>query len=121
MLSSLTFSRHQKFMFEKMKQIILQNYCEVIESVKKNKYESFNMYLCVYTILIYLLFTNHFSISCLSTKCWCVCCLQYIDEFVTVVVLCASPDSVREIMIKAHELNFDNGEYVFFNIDLFTR
>ncbi|PVD36154.1 hypothetical protein C0Q70_03127 [Pomacea canaliculata] len=38
----------------------------------------------------------------------------------SVVVLCASPDSVREIMIKAHELNFDNGEYVFFNIDLFS-
>ena len=39
----------------------------------------------------------------------------------SVVVLCASADSVREIMIKAHELNFDNGEYVFFNIDLFSR
>ena len=38
-----------------------------------------------------------------------------------VVVLCASPDSVREIMIKVHELNFDNGEYVFINIDLFSR
>ncbi|XP_071083341.1 atrial natriuretic peptide receptor 1-like isoform X2 [Haliotis cracherodii] len=37
-----------------------------------------------------------------------------------VVVLCASPQAVREIMIKAHELNFDNGEYVFFNIDLFS-
>ena len=24
-------------------------------------------------------------------------------------------------MIKAHDLNFDNGEYVFFNIDLFSR
>ncbi|KAL8573056.1 hypothetical protein ACOMHN_010486 [Nucella lapillus] len=36
------------------------------------------------------------------------------------VVLCASPDAVRKIMIQAHELNFDNGEYVFFNIDLFT-
>ena len=39
----------------------------------------------------------------------------------SVVVLCASADSVREIMIKAHDLNFDNGEYVFFNIDLFSR
>ncbi|XP_071116502.1 atrial natriuretic peptide receptor 1-like [Haliotis cracherodii] len=37
-----------------------------------------------------------------------------------VIVLCASPESVRNIMIKAHELNFDNGEYVFFNIDLFS-
>ncbi|KAK3094915.1 hypothetical protein FSP39_007846 [Pinctada imbricata] len=37
-----------------------------------------------------------------------------------VVVLCASADSVRDIMIKAHDLNFDNGEYVFLNIDLFS-
>ena len=40
---------------------------------------------------------------------------------IAVVVLCASPDSVREIMIKAADLHFDNGEYVFFNIDLFSR
>jgi len=38
-----------------------------------------------------------------------------------VIVMCASPDSVREIMIMAHRLNFDNGEYVFINIDLFGR
>jgi len=38
-----------------------------------------------------------------------------------VVVLCASPDTVREIMIAAHQLHFDNGEYVFFDIDLFAR
>ncbi|PAA73242.1 hypothetical protein BOX15_Mlig025214g3 [Macrostomum lignano] len=38
----------------------------------------------------------------------------------SVVVLCADPDTVREIMIKAHELGFINGEYVFFNIDLFS-
>ncbi|XP_052264971.1 atrial natriuretic peptide receptor 1-like isoform X4 [Dreissena polymorpha] len=37
-----------------------------------------------------------------------------------IVVLCASADSVREIMIKAHEMKFDNGEYVFFSIDLFS-
>ncbi|XP_052695457.1 atrial natriuretic peptide receptor 1-like isoform X3 [Crassostrea angulata] len=43
-----------------------------------------------------------------------------IGEKYSVVVLCASADSVREIMIKAHELNFDNGEYVFLNIDLFS-
>ncbi|ESO90424.1 hypothetical protein LOTGIDRAFT_191857, partial [Lottia gigantea] len=41
-------------------------------------------------------------------------------ENIRVIVLCASPDAVRNIMIKAHELNFDNGEYVFFNIDLFS-
>ena len=37
------------------------------------------------------------------------------------MVLCASPDTVREIMIVADALNFDNGEYVFFSIDLFAR
>ncbi|XP_061185409.1 atrial natriuretic peptide receptor 1-like isoform X3 [Saccostrea echinata] len=53
---------------------------------------------------------------------------QSLDDLLTkrigglysVVVLCASADSVREIMIKANELNFDNGEYVFLNIDLFS-
>ncbi len=48
-------------------------------------------------------------------------CNVTLFSVVTVVVLCASPQAVREIMIKAHELNFDNGEYVFFNIDLFSR
>jgi len=38
-----------------------------------------------------------------------------------VILMCSSPDSVREIMIKAAEHNFDNGEYVFFNIDLFSN
>ena len=38
-----------------------------------------------------------------------------------VIVMCASPDSVREVMIMAHKLNFDNGEYVFINVDLFGR
>ncbi|XP_064645636.1 atrial natriuretic peptide receptor 1-like isoform X3 [Lineus longissimus] len=37
-----------------------------------------------------------------------------------VIVLCANADSVRQIMLKAAELGFDNGEYVFFNIDLFS-
>uniref|UniRef100_A0A1I8HYF3 Guanylate cyclase n=1 Tax=Macrostomum lignano TaxID=282301 RepID=A0A1I8HYF3_9PLAT len=41
------------------------------------------------------------------------------DE-IRLVVLCADPDTVREIMIKAQELGFINGEYVFFNIDLFS-
>ncbi|XP_059149224.1 atrial natriuretic peptide receptor 1-like [Physella acuta] len=38
----------------------------------------------------------------------------------SIIVMCASPFTVREIMIRAHEMNFDNGEYVFFNIDLFS-
>ncbi|XP_076080943.1 atrial natriuretic peptide receptor 1-like isoform X2 [Mytilus galloprovincialis] len=46
--------------------------------------------------------------------------LEEISNKFAVVVLCASADSVRDILIKAHELNFDNGEYVFLNIDLFS-
>ena len=37
------------------------------------------------------------------------------------IILCNSPDSVRELMIIAHQLNFDNGEYVFINLDPFSR
>lgn len=34
--------------------------------------------------------------------------------------MCANPKSIREIMIAADELNMiDNGEYVFFNIEIF--
>lgn len=34
--------------------------------------------------------------------------------------MCANPKSIREIMIAANELKMiDNGEYVFFNIEIF--
>ncbi|PAA64474.1 hypothetical protein BOX15_Mlig000254g5 [Macrostomum lignano] len=46
--------------------------------------------------------------------------LERVGNKLAVVVLCADPDTVREIMIKAQELGFINGEYVFFNIDLFS-
>jgi len=49
----------------------------------------------------------------MKSVCVCVCvCI--------VVVLCASAETVRKIMLKAAELHFDNGEYVFINIDLFS-
>lgn len=39
-----------------------------------------------------------------------------------VVIMCASPSTIREIMLAAAELNMvDSGEYVFFNIDIFSR
>jgi len=39
-----------------------------------------------------------------------------------VVVLCASPHKVREILLAAEELQMvSSGEYVFFNVDLFTK
>ncbi|EPB73996.1 adenylate/guanylate cyclase catalytic domain protein [Ancylostoma ceylanicum] len=40
---------------------------------------------------------------------------------VGVIILCASPDTVREIMLAAHELGMaTSGEYVFINIDVST-
>lgn len=36
--------------------------------------------------------------------------------------MCASPSTIREIMLAAAELNMVNsGEYVFFNIEIFGR
>ncbi len=36
--------------------------------------------------------------------------------------MCASADAVRQIMLSAYDLGMvDNGEYVFFNVELFTR
>ncbi|PAA72669.1 hypothetical protein BOX15_Mlig001010g1 [Macrostomum lignano] len=46
--------------------------------------------------------------------------LSKVGNRLSVVVLCADPDTVRDIMIRAEELGFINGEYVFFNIDLFS-
>lgn len=36
--------------------------------------------------------------------------------------MCANPNTIREIMLAADDLNMiDSGEYVFFNIELFSR
>ena len=50
---------------------------------------------------------------------------KYIDNFIfftiSVIILCANPQTIREIMLAADDLNMvDSGEYVFFNIDLFN-
>lgn len=37
-----------------------------------------------------------------------------------IVILCADPDAVRQLMLIAYDLGFVNGEYVFFNIDLLS-
>ncbi|XP_058821835.1 atrial natriuretic peptide receptor 1 isoform X1 [Topomyia yanbarensis] len=38
-----------------------------------------------------------------------------------IVIMCASPATIREIMLAAAELNMvDSGEYVFFNIEIFS-
>lgn len=38
-----------------------------------------------------------------------------------IVIMCASPTTIREIMLAAAELNMvDSGEYVFFNIEIFS-
>ncbi|XP_055545270.1 atrial natriuretic peptide receptor 1-like isoform X3 [Wyeomyia smithii] len=39
----------------------------------------------------------------------------------SIVIMCASPTTIREIMLAAAELNMvDSGEYVFFNIEIFS-
>ncbi|XP_049885554.1 atrial natriuretic peptide receptor 1 isoform X3 [Pectinophora gossypiella] len=46
----------------------------------------------------------------------------YLGYKYTIVVLCANPKTVRNIMLAADELNMvSSGEYVFFNIELFSN
>ncbi|XP_050679275.1 atrial natriuretic peptide receptor 1 isoform X1 [Leptidea sinapis] len=48
--------------------------------------------------------------------------LQNLSLRTRIVVLCANPMTVREIMLAADELNMvSSGEYVFFNIELFSN
>jgi len=67
--------------------------------------------------------SSHFN-RLLSCVCVCVCVhdvTEMVDYSPTVIIMCANADSIREIMITAAQNNFDNGDYVFFNIDLFSR
>ena len=42
--------------------------------------------------------------------------------YFSVVIMCASPSKVRDILLAAEELQMmERGEYVFFNVELFTR
>ncbi|XP_046971837.1 atrial natriuretic peptide receptor 1 isoform X2 [Vanessa cardui] len=46
----------------------------------------------------------------------------YLGYKYTIVVVCANPNIVREIMLAAEDLNMvSSGEYVFFNIELFSN
>ncbi|KAJ2954872.1 hypothetical protein O0L34_g3193 [Tuta absoluta] len=48
--------------------------------------------------------------------------LQKLSKMSRIVVLCANPKTVRNIMLAADELNMvASGEYVFFNIELFSN
>ncbi|MCP9264121.1 Guanylate cyclase [Dirofilaria immitis] len=47
--------------------------------------------------------------------------LKIVSELANVIILCASPDTVREIMLAAYDLGMaTSGEYVFINIDVST-
>ncbi|XP_037036994.1 atrial natriuretic peptide receptor 1-like isoform X1 [Bradysia coprophila] len=47
--------------------------------------------------------------------------LDKVKKKARIVIMCANPNTIREIMLAAEELNMvDSGEYVFFNIELFT-
>ncbi|XP_052756283.1 atrial natriuretic peptide receptor 1 isoform X4 [Galleria mellonella] len=48
--------------------------------------------------------------------------LQDVGNAFAIVVVCANPSTVREIMLAADDLNMvSSGEYVFFNIELFSN
>lgn len=46
--------------------------------------------------------------------------LIYISHFLPVVIMCASGDTIRNIMLAAHRQGMTNGDYAFFNIELFN-
>ncbi|EJD74806.1 RGC/RGC protein kinase [Loa loa] len=47
--------------------------------------------------------------------------LKIVSELANVIILCASPNTVREIMLAAYDLGMaTSGEYVFINIDVST-
>ncbi|XP_037573883.1 atrial natriuretic peptide receptor 1 [Dermacentor silvarum] len=46
--------------------------------------------------------------------------MQQVARNARIVVICASPDTVREIMLTADDLGMDNGDFVFFSVELFT-
>ncbi|XP_067635806.1 atrial natriuretic peptide receptor 1 [Eurosta solidaginis] len=48
--------------------------------------------------------------------------LRKIEKEVRIVIMCAEPENIRRIMLTAEELNMvDSGEYVFINIEMFSR
>ncbi|XP_061389201.1 atrial natriuretic peptide receptor 1, partial [Musca vetustissima] len=48
--------------------------------------------------------------------------LNTIAKKARIVIMCADPHNIRQIMLTAEELNMiDSGEYVFINIELFSR
>lgn len=46
--------------------------------------------------------------------------LIYVSHFFPVVIMCASGDTIRNIMLAAHRQGMTNGDYAFFNIELFN-
>ncbi|XP_037942994.1 atrial natriuretic peptide receptor 3-like [Teleopsis dalmanni] len=48
--------------------------------------------------------------------------LRKVSKQTRIVIMCADPQSIRQIMLTAEELKMiDSGEYVFINIELFSR
>ncbi|EDV94937.1 GH13987 [Drosophila grimshawi] len=56
------------------------------------------------------------------TKAYTIRLLRNVAMRTRIVIMCADPQSIRQIMLTAEELNMiDSGEYVFINIELFSR
>ncbi|XP_041047580.1 atrial natriuretic peptide receptor 3 [Carcharodon carcharias] len=46
--------------------------------------------------------------------------VQQIQDHARIVIMCASSHAIRKIMLAAHRQGMTNGDYVFFNIELFN-
>ncbi|XP_067888625.1 atrial natriuretic peptide receptor 3 isoform X2 [Heterodontus francisci] len=46
--------------------------------------------------------------------------VQQIQDHARIVIMCASSHTIRKIMLEAHRQGMTNGDYVFFNIELFN-
>lgn len=60
-------------------------------------------------------------------SCFTCCSLEFLSYFLSifliffpVVIMCASGDTIRNIMLAAHRQGMTNGDYAFFNIELFN-
>ena len=61
------------------------------------------------------------QIDCIRPNLYNAVEIDYCFYF-TVVIMCAAPSKVREILLAAEKLGMmERGEYVFLNVELFTR
>ena len=80
-----------------------------------------------YTALIWLLvMRTRQNTDCLISFIYIKCCLWwlklhlYVCHFPAVVIMCMGSNNIREIMLAAHRRRLTDGNYIFFNVELFN-